>query len=147
MAQAGILRVPFPPEPTMGRLGSIYGKLNLPPTTTPKRVYVGSFSGPIVEGPPASCDIVDCADTYRLPAVPDGQWCIRAAAVAVQDADVQPWDRKPLFVSASLPAHVWQGGTVRMDIDMRPMSVIDLPILLALPELDSMRLPKQLAVG
>lgn len=147
MAQDGIPRAATAPAPTVGRAGSIYGTLNLPPTTTPKRVYVGSFSGPVVEGPPASCDIVDCADSYRLPAVPDGQWCVRAAAVAVTNNDVQPWDRKPLFVSANLAAEVRQGGTVRLDIDMRPMSLIDLPILLALPELDSMHLPEQLAVG
>jgi hypothetical protein len=125
----------------------VYGTLRLPTADIPTRVYVGSFASPVPEGAPASCDVVDGADFYRLPTVPDGEWCIRAAAVAVRDIDPRPWRRRPLFVSRSITVCVRAGSSVQMDIDLHPMGPVDLPILLALPELDNMQLPEQVSAG
>jgi len=124
------------------RLGIVHGKVTLPMTQSPVRIYVGAFSSPIVEGVPAACDILDSSGGYELPGVPEGEWFIRAAAVAVRDVDPRPWMRRPLFVGTGRPIAVKAGRMIQTDITMRQVSTLDLPLLLALPELDSRRLPE-----
>jgi hypothetical protein len=104
-------------------------------------VYVGAFCGPIPEGVPISCDMVDSGETYRLDALPEGEWHIWAAAVALVDNDPRPWHRRPIFVGTGALIKVPAGDSVTADIDLRPSRPTDLPILLALPELDSCRMP------
>jgi AraC-like DNA-binding protein len=134
---------------TMPRLGDAFGTVTLPDTDIPVRIYVGAFNGPIVEGVPTSCDILHSSGTYQLDGLPEGQWFIRAAAVAVRDVDPRPWLRRPLFVGSGRPVTVRAGRTCRVDMDLRRITALDLPVLLALPELDSRLLPElvQVALG
>jgi hypothetical protein len=141
LSQSGIPPVTFATPGTGRPLGGIFGELNMPPTDQPTRVYVATFDSPIPQGLPVACDIVDSARTYRMDMVPDGEWFIQAAAVAVEDVDPRPWRRKPLYVNVIVPVRVTGGGMVRLDLDLHPTRPIDLPILLALPELDSRELP------
>jgi hypothetical protein len=113
----------------------------MPPTDIPTRIYVVGFDSPIPQGIPAACDVVDSARPYRLGPMPKGRWYVQAVAVAVANVDPRPWLRKPLFVRASGPVCMANEGGIRLDIDLRPTSAIDLPILLALPELDSHCMP------
>jgi AraC-like DNA-binding protein len=145
MSQADIPSVSAVTTRHKGRLGTVSGRLILPPTTTPTRIYVGIFGGSIVEGTPTSCDIADDAGRFCLTAVPDREWFIRAAAVGVREPDERPSLRTPLFVGAGHVDRVRQGEHVRLGIRMRPTSIIDPPILLALPELDGVFVPEQVA--
>ncbi|WP_327044146.1 helix-turn-helix transcriptional regulator [Microbispora sp. NBC_01189] len=128
--------------------GAVHGMMVLPPSNSPLRVYVGVFSSPIVEGMPVSCDIIDSsADCcrlreYRLASVPVGEWYVRAVAIAVCGAglDPRPWAR-PGFVGDGRPFAIRAGEEVEIDIPMRDMDLTDLPILLALPELDQQIFP------
>jgi len=144
LSQSGIpsVAIPRPRDPARG--GSISGLLHLPEVDTPVRVYVGAFESVIAEGQPIACDIVDVPDAYRLGGVPDGDWSIRALAVATEDLDPRPWNRRPLFVSRRKWVKV-RGDAKAVDINMRPVHTIDLPILLALPELDGRALPEPVA--
>ncbi|GAA4620145.1 AraC family transcriptional regulator [Actinoallomurus vinaceus] len=140
-----------PPETdAYRRSGAVHGTVVLPPGSTELRVYVGAFGSPIVEGMPVSCDILDCPTDgcrvreYRLGSVPVGEWYVRAVAVAVRWADVdpRPWARNPRFVGAGEPVVMRDGQNVELRIPMRAVDLTDLPILMALPELDNRFFPE-----
>jgi hypothetical protein len=103
------------------------------------RVFLGAFDTPIVQRQPAAAVIVTPADTseavfYRLEGVPQGRWHLRAVAVA-DSSDPEPWTRRTLLIGGgSLNA---TGGNCCVPLELRPKQPTDLPILLALPELES----------
>jgi AraC-like DNA-binding protein len=140
MSRAGLLGS-RPSSPTDGpiQLGAIRGLVGAPETGTPLRIYVAAFRDPIAQGLPGSCDILDSPGPYQLDALPDGTWFIRVAVVAVEPTDSRPWDRRPLFVGGSQPLAAWAGDVTEVNIMTRPTTSFDLPILLALPELDGAR--------
>src|SRR3954447_2744645 len=116
---------------------TIRGRLTLPPLDTSVRVYVGVFDSPIVQGHPPSCDILDACGEYRLRDVPVGEWYLRAAAVGVLDAGPPSARRLPVAVAAQHPIKVSACASVTVDLELHPTGVFDLPILIALPGLDS----------
>lgn len=61
----------------------------------------------------------------------------------MSDVDPLPWNRRPLFIGASQPVTVRAGQTVEIDLQTRGFCPFDLPILLALPELDCWQLPQR----
>jgi len=126
-----------------GGFGAVHGRVAMPQTGSPVRIYVGAFSSAIAQGMPASCDILESSGSFLLNAVPAGTWYIRAVAVAVRDVDPRPWARRPLFVGAGQPLTIRSGHAHELDIDMHPTCALDLPVLLALPELDSRQVPEQ----
>ncbi|HST49783.1 helix-turn-helix transcriptional regulator [Jatrophihabitans sp.] len=131
--------IPAPdyPVPTGHPLGAVHGSVTMPELKEPARIYVSLFDSTIPQGTPVVCVTLDGAGNYELPAVPEGQWYLYATAVAVQNLDPRPWVRKPLLVSASRPVKVVAGRTATAHVELRPPRLTDLPILLALPELDS----------
>lgn len=141
LSRSGIPPVTFATPGPERPMGGVYGALNMPQNDIPTRIYVATFDSPLPQGLPVACDIVDSAGSYRMDKVPDGEWFIQAAAVAVENVDPRPWRRKPLYVNVIVPVRVTGGGLVRLDLDLHPTRLIDLPILLALPELDSRELP------
>lgn len=144
LSEVGI-PAPAPPSATGQRLGGLRGTVTAPEAGVPTRVYASLFDSAIPQGTPVACAVLDGVGSYHLSAVPEGQWFLHAAAVAVRDLDPRPWLRKPVFVSAGRPIKVVAGRTVTADVELRPPRLTDLPILLALPELDS-RVPAAPAV-
>lgn len=138
--------IPAPQYPLAAgqHLGGLRGSVTAPQTDVPTRVYVSLFDSTIPQGTPIACAVLDGQANYELPAVPDGQWFIHAAAVAVRNLDPRPWMRKPVYVAASRPVKVVAGRTVTANVELRPPRLTDLPILLALPELDSRTPPAPL---
>ncbi|MEY9910472.1 AraC family transcriptional regulator [Catenulispora sp. MAP12-49] len=110
------------------RPGGMQGLVRVPDETPGMRIYVGAFTGPIVRGGPVARDVLDAPGRYRLCAVPAGDWHIRAAAV--------PLAPQRLAVGTARAVVRHGEGCVDADIEMRPAEVMDLPILLALPEFD-----------
>jgi AraC family transcriptional regulator len=85
-----------------------------------------------------SCDIIDGSGTYTLRDVPPGHWYVRAAGVRTQQVDPLPWTRRPRFLGAGDKVTVGPDEcAVKQDIELRAATILDLPILLALPELDN----------
>lgn len=125
------------PAATGQDLGGLRGTVTAPEAGVPMRVYVALFDSAIPQGTPVACAVLDGAESYQLSAVPEGQWFLHATAVAVRDLDPRPWMRKPVFVAASRAIKVVAGRSVTANIELRPPRLTDLPILLALPELDS----------
>nr|CEL14213.1 Transcriptional regulator, AraC family [Kibdelosporangium sp. MJ126-NF4]CTQ88581.1 Transcriptional regulator, AraC family [Kibdelosporangium sp. MJ126-NF4] len=121
--------------------GTVFGRAHLPRTDRPIRIYVAVFSSPVLQGIPVSCDVIDYSDYYLLDAVPPGEWYVCAAAVEADNFDVQPWDRRPVFVGSGVPVSVRAGVSSKVDLVLHPTRPIDTPILLVIPELDSCRPP------
>lgn len=136
LSEAGI-PAPEYPTATGQNLGVVRGSVTAPETGVPFRVYVSLFDSTIPQGTPIACAVLDGGDSYELTAVPEGQWFLHATAVAVQKLDPRPWMRKPVFLAASRPIKVVPGRTATAHVELRPPKLTDLPILLALPELDS----------
>jgi AraC family transcriptional regulator len=151
MSHVGMAPLPEQAEPTGAMpsgpadrsFGAVHGRVSMPLTSAAVRIYVGTFNSAIAQGTPVACDILESSGSYLLNAVPEGTWYIRAVAVAVNDVDPRPWARGPLFVGAGHPVAVRSGQALAVDIDMHPTCALDLPVLLALPELDSRHVPEQ----
>ena len=124
---------------------TVTGTLAFPQGFAGARVFVGAFDTPIVQRQPAAAVLVEPADTsgpvfFRLAAVPHGRWHLRAVAVA-DSSDPEPWTRRTLLIGG---CELTAAGNVRCaPIQLRPKQPTDLPILLALPELESPLAEKQ----
>lgn len=117
--------------------GTIRGQLLLPPLDTPVRIYVGVFPTAIVQGLPLACDILDSDGLYELSDVPAGTWYLRAAAVG-SPLDDDPLGQRPLAVAAHDEVKVEVDASTTVNVELHLTGVFDLPILIALPELDSL---------
>ncbi|KQV13765.1 helix-turn-helix transcriptional regulator [Kitasatospora sp. Root107] len=126
----------------------VRGSVGSPEVGLPTRIYVAAFTDPIVQGEPVACDILDGPGEFQLSGIQEGVWHLRAAVVAVQDVEPQPWKRSPLFIGSSRPVTVRADQPIEVDLETREFCPFDLPILLALPELDCWQLPQpELASG
>jgi AraC family transcriptional regulator len=114
----------------------VTGTIALPAGYACGPVYLGAFDTPIIQRQPASSAIVEAADgSYVLPGVPPGRWFLRAVAVADNSAP-EPWTRRTLLVGGAGPLTVAAGTSCYVKLELRPRQPTDLPILLALPDLE-----------
>jgi AraC family transcriptional regulator len=117
----------------------VTGTITLPEGYACGPVYLGAFDTPIIQRQPASWVVVEPAEgSYVLPAVPQGRWFLRAVAVA-DNAAPEPWTRRILLVGGAGPLTVAADVSINVTIGMRPRQPTDLPILLALPDLEPQR--------
>jgi AraC family transcriptional regulator len=121
--------------------GVVTGAISIPRGFAWARVYLGTFTDPIMQCRPAAATIVEVPGSgeprpYRLASVPDGTWFIHAVAVA-ETTDPEPWTMRTTLVGTSNLVSVSAGDTARAIIPLRSQRPTDLPILLALPDLDS----------
>jgi len=128
------------------KMSTLTGRLHIPDSADRVRVYVGAFNTPIVEGLPQACDILEGSGPFHL-AVPDGLWFVRVAAVAVNDAGPGPTVRMPRLLGSGWPVKARGGRVYSADVHLHAVTPFDLPILLALPELDGPRTPAPMAVA
>jgi AraC-like DNA-binding protein len=120
--------------------GTVTGMIRLPGGYAGARVYVGVFDSPIVQRSPVSAvtaninsDTGRCA--YRLTGVHEGHWFIHAIAVA-DTVDPEPWTRRALLTSGHSAVQVTAGVASEIPLSLRPKCRTDLPVLLALPDLE-----------
>jgi AraC family transcriptional regulator len=118
----------------------VAGTVSLPEGFATGRVYAGIFDSPIVQRHPACATVVEinsrtrcCA--YRLVGVPEGRGFLHAVAVA-DSIDPEPWTRRALLTSGPSPVQVTAGAVAKVSISLRPRLRTDLPVLLALPDLE-----------
>lgn len=123
------------------RTGVVRGLVTVPRTDVPLRFYVAAFDSALAQGMPVACDVLDAPGPFQLGAVPQGEWHIKVTAVPVDGVGRRPWLRHPAFVGASGP-HTVRGTDLDLDIDLHRHGLLDLPTLLAIPELDGGRLPR-----
>src|ERR1700730_4207255 len=119
---------------------TVTGTIVFPQGYSVGRVYLGTFDTPIVQRRPAAAVIIEPPATasscsFELTGVPHGTWFLRAVAVA-DDTDPEPWTRRTLLVGGTGPLTITEATAVSAGIELRPGQPTDLPILLALPDLE-----------
>jgi len=131
-----------PPRPQAARSprdGKIGGTISFPGDHAGARVYVGVFDTPIVQRKPASAVMVDVPSaqpcSYQLSGVPEGAWFVHAVAVA-DSTDPEPWTRRTMLVGSCGPLAVTARADIHAAIELRSRRPTDVPILLALPDLE-----------
>ena len=103
-------------------------------------IFVGLFATPIPQGRPVACTCIDSPGAYTLLDVPDGTYYVCAVAYD-QHANSLEYllpNQAMLRVGATQDALEVRGGCVvqgRADVTLRQTSLIDPPILIALPSL------------
>lgn len=98
-------------------------------------IFVGLFPGPIPEGPPVRCAVLDRPDRVRFDSVPTGTWYLLAQSAgphaAHPVADCACPDR-PMSVASHGPVLVRRNSVITTDLVLRPVRALDPPVLLAL---------------
>jgi hypothetical protein len=121
----------------------VCGTVTLPAGYATARVYLGAFQTPIIQRRPVSWTIVEVGvgetTRYCLPEVTPGLWFIRAVAAA-DSADPEPWTRRSLLLGGDDPVTVTDKSTSVVGIALRVRRMTDLPVLYAVPELESQNL-------
>lgn len=130
------------PDDTGGMPAAVHGRVVMPQTRIPLRVFIGAFPSPVMAGQPASWDVLESAGGYRLPAatasgcLTDECCFVLAAAVPAhphgERADRADW---PLLVGTQ-PVRVVPGRSVRADLALAPPGPLNLPVLTALETLE-----------
>jgi AraC family transcriptional regulator len=138
VARTGALGLHWPPTGSPYADSTVTGMVTFPKGYAGARVFLGAFDTPIVQRQPAAAVVVESTDAepvfFRLAGVPRGWWHLRAVAVA-DSSDPEPWTRRALLVGGCGLNVNGDGGCG--PIELRPKLPTDLPILLALPELES----------
>lgn len=123
---------------------TLSGRLITPSREPGELVFVGVFPDPIIQGKPikyAICD--DLSQTFRLDGIPPGTWYLLSYSFAHGDNSVY---LNPAHDSLSPLVAVHGPVTVKsrlpvgpVDMVMRPMRMIDPPVLLAVPNVSPQR--------
>jgi len=121
--------------------GLVTGTIGMPKGVAWARVYLGAFASPIMQCRPAAATVVEVSGSdepyqYRLVNVPQGTWFIHALGVA-ETADPEPWTMRTTLVGRSNLVPISEMAPTMASIVLRPQRPTDLPILLAVPDLDN----------
>jgi AraC-like DNA-binding protein len=111
------------------------GRVKAPPGFE-GRIFVGLFDSPVPQGRPLSCCVLSNAGGFRLPQVPDGLYYRLAAAYPFHRAgdDLLLGDATLRAGSARRPVAVRnRAWDAPVELELRPPTLIDPPILVALP--------------
>jgi AraC family transcriptional regulator len=140
ISQRGGIVLPRPRRPSSSLHATVTGTVVFPQGYSVGRVYLGAFDTPIVQRRPAAAVIIEPPATaspcsFQLTGVPHGTWFLRAVAVA-DDTDPEPWTRRTLLVGGAGPVTIAADTVISAGIELRTRRPTDLPILLALPDLE-----------
>jgi AraC-like DNA-binding protein len=116
---------------------AVSGKVKGPPNFTGS-IFIGLFTTPIPQGPPAACVIMNRPGEFTIPKVPAGHYYAFCVAFPGSDNPVNFFDNDAALRAASSPKlmDVEPGGApIRIQFELRPPEVIDPPILVAIPAL------------
>jgi len=101
-------------------------------------IFIGLFTTPIPQGPPAACSILSRPGVFRITNVPDGQYYAFCVAFPVSNDPLTFFDNEAALRASATPKliDVERGScTIKIRLDLRPPEVTDPPILVAIPAL------------
>ena len=129
-----------PRRPSSVPDATVTGTIVFPQGHSVGRVFLGTFDTPIVQRRPAAAVIIEPPATpspcsFELTGVPHGTWFLRAVAVA-DGPDPEPWTRRTMLVGGAGPLTIAGDMVLSAGIELRTRRPTDLPILLALPDLE-----------
>jgi AraC family transcriptional regulator len=129
----------------VGPCGTIRGHTCLPDNKRAQPIFVGLFPARIPQGRPVRCMVQHGPGQYLLEHVPEGTWYLMACAEHAAEfvADRAPFANGPvpfrpdqaLAVGIVGPIVVRPASVWPADVRLRPMRVLDPPVLPALPNL------------
>jgi AraC-like DNA-binding protein len=143
------------PEPAIAaeQAATIRGNVSFQDAGNEGPVFVGLFPGPSPQGRPVRSAVVHLSGAYALEDVPEGDWYVIACAPSERPAEPLgghagpsrepallagnrlPYMDQALSIGINGPISIRQ-GTVRLaDVRLRPQSVLDPPVLVALPRM------------
>jgi AraC-like DNA-binding protein len=103
-------------------------------------IVVGLFPTSIPQSKPISCTVLTAPGSYRMPPVPEGQYYVFAAALTGFETSFNLLQEPALHGSVG-PVAIRDGHVCEhIDVMLRPKSLTDPPILIALPFLLSQHL-------
>lgn len=141
-------RCPAPGTPRAWTTNSVELIALIPETGLATRTYLGVFGKSFPSTPHVRCTTFEESGRYRIASVPEGYWTIRAVTVGTTGLDTKPWQRRPILVSDLVPITIRQEHpSTFVRLALRQCQTTDLPILPAIPELDSFQIPKEEADG
>ncbi|MGW5555892.1 helix-turn-helix domain-containing protein [Micromonospora sp. NPDC003944] len=115
-------------NPTAAR-NTVVGKVHASPSVAADLVFIGLFPHRIPEGPPVRCAVLEQSGSFRFDGVPDGTWYVLAHSVVGTPLAVH---QQGLAVATVGPLTVHSRATVSTNVQLRPASKLDPPVLLAL---------------
>ncbi|MEU6094767.1 helix-turn-helix domain-containing protein [Streptomyces sp. NPDC047079] len=117
---------------------SVQGRIVLPADRPLGQVFVGLFASPIPQGNPVQCTIMDGPGPFELHEVRPGTWYLLAASVPYGSPSVLAGRGRG--ASENLSVGRYGPVTVRpevllmpADVVLRPASLLDPPVLIAVP--------------
>jgi len=138
-AEAGLIS----PVRLTQRFGSASGRVNcrfsMPDCGVPTSTYLSLTGRPGQPGFTVACELSAESREVELQNLPEGPLTLRAVTVPTTSLDPRPWARRPLLLSDPMELTVSANWLGSMKVQLRPPRVTDLPVLLALPELDNLR--------
>ncbi|GAA2076759.1 helix-turn-helix domain-containing protein [Actinomadura alba] len=94
-------------------------------------VFAGLFLDTIPQGTPVKCTVLDRPGPFRLENVPEGRWYLLAQCVRPGGEETP--DDLPPTVAVHGPMEIRPGTiTKSLELRLRPMQVLDPPVLMAL---------------
>jgi len=132
--------------------GTVHGHIWPPAASQPGLIFVGLFPDRMPEGRPVSCTILDRPGAYLLDRVPEGEWYLLSHSVPALDlketASHSFGDSPGLSVGSLGPITVKRDSVVRCpDLRLRPIRVLDPPVLLALLDVRKAALQRRQAAA
>lgn len=142
MSDYGALECPAPQRTASLVDGEVTGTVSLPERYVTARVYLGVFDTRIVQHHPRAAGIVEITSAlpcpYRLPNVLEGNCFVHAVAVG-DSADPEPWNQRSVLIATCGPLRISRRTKTLVPVVLRPRHPADLPVLLALPDLEPER--------
>ncbi|MER5950773.1 AraC family transcriptional regulator [Streptomyces sp. NPDC001904] len=135
--------VPRPGRQAPGARATVAGTVALPPGFGNARVFVGAFATPVIQHPCAAWSVIDVPagrpSCYSVKDIPEGQWHLRAVAVAAGADGDEPARTTLLAGFGRAPVTVCAHHVTSAAVRLRPALSTDPPVLLALPALEPPR--------
>ena len=119
--------------------GRVTCRLAMPNCGMPTRTYLSLAGRPGQPGFVVACELSAESRNVELENLPEGPLTIRAVAVPTGGLDPRPWARRPLLLSDPVELTVSASRVASARMQLRPPRFTDLPVLIALPELDNLR--------
>jgi AraC family transcriptional regulator len=125
---------------------SLKGYIQPAPDRPTGVIFVGLFPDWIPQGFPIKCTVLPTAGPYELTGVPPGTWHLLAHVMTPSQEHIASFDpdKQSLVVGTNGPIAIRSDtGLKRVNVQLRPMRILDPPILLALLDVRTTALSKQ----
>ncbi|MET7426934.1 helix-turn-helix transcriptional regulator [Dactylosporangium sp. NPDC005555] len=113
---------------------TVSGTVSSAPDTLLGHTFIGLFPQPIPQGRPVSWTVLERPGPYLLDKAPEGSWFLLAHALRPgQENDPPAGDEHPYLLRHG-PVQLGDDDVTLPDLRLRPVRLLDPPVLLALPD-------------